>query len=307
MQKNKIKKTVIFSNYECNNNCIFCVDADKRLLPARTFEEMKKEISGAKKSGSDYLEIIGGEFTIRKDAVEIIKFAKKLKFKNISITTNGRLFSYFDYVEKFVNAGITDIVFSIHGHNEKLHDSLTMAQGSFQQIIESLANLKKLKFKNLGTNTTIVKQNYKHLSEIGKFIFDQGIKNAEFIFVDPTYGGAKNNFEKIVPKISLIAPQIKKCLDIGRINSQPHWHIRYVPLCIFEKYLDQISELDEVKKFQTEHIAEDFVNRDVEGSRRMIARVKGPQCKQCRLNNICEGIWKEYAKHYGFNELTPLK
>jgi radical SAM protein with 4Fe4S-binding SPASM domain len=99
---------------------------------------------------------------------------------------------------------------------------------------------------------------------------------------------------------------VHKCLDIGKRERLPHWHIRYVPLCYFQDYLDQVSELDEVKKFQTEHIAPDFTNLDVESSRAEVGRVKGKQCRQCKLNDVCEGIWRKYVEHYGVDELKPI-
>jgi len=307
MKKNSlIKKTVIFTSYDCNNQCIFCIDAGKRNLPGKSTQEIKEEMAEAKKRGSTYLELIGGELTVRKDALLLVGFAKELGFKVISTATNGRMYSYLDYTKKMINAGLTHIIFSIHGHGAKLHDSLTQSPGSFKQLLDGLENFKKLGFKNIGSNTTIVKQNYKKLPQIGGFIYRAGIKNAEFIFVDPNYGGAKINFKKLVPKISEIAPYVKKCLDIGKKHKLGHWHIRYVPLCYFQDYLDQISELDEVKKFQTEHLAPDFVNYDVEGSRSVVGRVKTQRCKGCKLYNICEGIWREYYKQLGDRELKPV-
>jgi len=35
--------------------------------------------------------------------------------------------------------------------------------------------------------------------------------------------------------------------------------------------------------------------------------VKGPMCVNCKSNNKCEGIFKEYAERKGFNELKPVK
>ena len=304
--KKKINKTVIFTNYQCNNSCIFCIEENKRNMPARTTVEIKNEIVKAKKRGTTYLEFIGGEFTIRSDALELIKFAKENGFKTIMIATNGRMLSYEKYAKEFIKAGLTSIVFSIHGHNEKLHDSLTRSKGSFKQLISGLKYFQKLKFSNIGSNTTIVKQNYKYLPEIGKFIFDLGIRNSEFIFVDPNDGAPKKNFEKIVPKISTAAPYIRKCLDIGKSNKIDHWHIRYVPLCYFKDYLTQISELDEVEKFKTEHIAQDFENLSVEISRAQVGRIKPLKCQSCCLHKKCEGIWKEYIRKYGDNELKPI-
>jgi len=299
-----IKKTVIFAGYDCNNQCVFCINSEKRHLPPRTTEEIKNELIDAKRRGSTYAEFIGGEFTIRQDSLQLIRFAKTIGFKTINMATNGRILSYEKYAKSIVNAGLTDVVFSIHGHSSELHDGLTQAPGGIRQLIKGLDNLKKLKFKNIGANTAIVKQNYKFLPQIGKFISDLGIRNTEFIFVDPNYGGAHVNFNELVPHISEVAPYARRCLDIGK--KYPHWHIRYVPLCYFQKYLNQVSEIDEVKKFKTEHIAADFKNYSVESSRAEVGRIKTKRCDNCSLNSMCEGIWKEYIKHYGDKELKPV-
>jgi len=65
---NKIKKTVIIVGYNCNNNCRFCIDSEKRELHNKTTQEIKQEMILAKERGTTYLEFIGGEVTIRPDA-----------------------------------------------------------------------------------------------------------------------------------------------------------------------------------------------------------------------------------------------
>lgn len=309
----QIKKTVIFAGYRCNNRCTFCINYDKRQIPSPSYLEVKKEMISAKKRGSTYLEIIGGEPTVRPDIISLIKFAKELNFDVIMIATNGRMLSYEDFARTILKAGLNSIVFSIHGHTAKLHDSLTQAPGSFKQLNKGVRNvqkiIKELNLKvSLGTNTTIVKQNYKYLPQIGEYIRNLCLHNAEFIFVDPSYGGAYNDFDKIVPKISTITPYVHKCLDIGKKYKIPHWHIRYVPLCYFQDYLDQISELQEVQNYSSvEHIAPDFYNPNASENRKIIGRSKPERCQGCKLYIQCEGIWKEYLKHYGNEELKPVK
>lgn len=302
--KQKINKTVIITDYRCNNNCIFCIYRERReeLVP-RTTREIIELMDIARKRGSNYLEFIGGEFSIRPDCIELVKYGKRIGFDTISLTTNGRMYSYPKFAKAMVKAGLTSIVFSIHGPNAKIHDKLTQSPGSFKQLMAGWENFRKLSFKNIGTNTTIVKQNYKLLPEIGKLLFGNDIRNAEFIYVDPNYGGARMDFFNIMPTITDVMPYIKKCLDIGKINKISHWHIRYMPLCYLSDYLDQISELQEKKIFHTEHFGPDFQNFDVERSREMVGREKSKVCKKCKLNNVCEGIWKEYAKHHGLKEL----
>lgn len=302
----RIKKTVIILGYTCNNNCVFCVYSEKDRKNNRPLAEIKDSIMEAKVAGTTYLEFIGGETTIRPDFLQILRFAKQFEFETISITTNGRALYYAKYAKEILEAGLTSIVFSIHGHNAKLHDSLTQVPGSFEQLLGAIENVKNLGFKNIGSNTTVVKKNYKDLEKIGKFIYGLGIRNSEFIFVDPNQGGASLDLEKMVPRISKAAPYIRKCLEIGRANKIPHWHIRYVPLCFFEDFLDQISEIQEVKSFKTQHIGPDFINLDVENSRSEIGRTKGIQCVNCKLNDICEGIWRKYVDEFGDEELLPI-
>lgn len=303
----KIKKTVIITGYKCNNMCLFCIDEDKRGLREKTTDEMMAEIISAKKRGSTYLEFIGGEVFIRLDILKLIAFASGLGFKTINIATNGRMLAYRDFSEKVVKAGLTDIIFSIHGYDDFSHDLLTGVPGSFKQLMKGFVNMKKiLGIEHIGSNTTIVKQNYKNIEKIGKMIYGWGIRNSEFIFVDPSYGASFKRFSENVPRISEAAPYIRKCLDIGKEKKCGHWHIRYVPLCYFQDYLDQVSELDEVKKFNSEHLAPDFENFNVEDSRKEIGRMKTERCRGCKLFDKCEGIWREYVRNYGDKELIRI-
>lgn len=304
---NRIKKTVIMTGYSCNNQCGFCYNLRKRNLPERKTKEIINEIIAARKRGTAYLEIIGGEQTIRSDIIDIVKFAKNLGFKVISMATNGRMFSYRDFAKKIIHAGLNHLIFSLHGHTDKLHDSLTNVKGSFEQLLEGLKNVKKLGIEKIGSNTTIVRQNYRFLFNIGNILYNFGIRNAEFIFVDPSRGGAYEHFDEFVPRISEAAPYIRRCLDIGKENQVQHWHIRYVPLCYFLDYEDRISELHERRVFKTEHIAPDFKNFDVENSRKKIGRIKPFRCRQCKKYDICEGMWREYYNRYGDKELKPLR
>lgn len=308
MPNQLIKKTVIITGYICNNRCQFCIDDDKRDLKEKSTAEIKQEMYLARERGTTYLELIGGEVFIRPDIISLLKLAKKIGFATISIATNGRMLGYIDFAQSVVAAGLTDIIFSLHGHTRELHDGLTQSPGSFDELLKGVKNMKDLLgLEHMGTNTTIVKQNIKQLKDIGELIYSSGIRNSEFIFVDPSYGAAFNNFHKFVPKISMAAPFIHNCLKIGQRGDVRHWHIRYVPLCYFTDYLDQVSELLEIRIFQSEHIAPDFQNYDVETSRKEIGRAKTKRCQNCRLFDKCEGIWQEYLRQYGDEELSKVK
>ena len=52
--------------------------------------------------------------------------------------------------------------------------------------------------------------------------------------------------------------------------------------------------------------APDFFNPDIQKGRRLVGRAKTIKCRGCRLFDQCEGIWKEYLKRYGDDELNMV-
>lgn len=307
MKEEKKLKIVLFTGYACNNNCAFCIDADKRALPQKSTPELLREVLRARNKGAYILEIIGGEATIRPDFARVVAAAKKLGIPQVSCATNGRVFADPDAARRIVRAGIDSVIFSVHGPDARTHDSLTRAPGSFAQLKKGLANLKALGFNRVHGNTTVVKANMAALPDLARFYIRRRIRNVEYIFVDPNYGGAKNDFEVLVPRISKAAPFMRKALALGRAAGMDQWKARYVPLCHFRRCLDQISEINEREIFVAEHWAPDFVNRDAIGSRAAVGRRKPPRCRGCALYGSCEGIWVEYLRRYGDSELKPVR
>lgn len=303
----KLLKVVLFTGYSCNNRCLFCVDADKRGLPERTTKELLKLIYAAGKKGADILEIIGGEATIRPDFAALVRAAKKIGIASVACATNGRVLADIAAAKNIMSAGLDSVIFSIHGPTAKAHDALTASPGSFAQLMKGVANLRQLGFKRINGNTTVVKGNMRSLPALAALYVKLGIRNVEYIFVDPNYGGAKNNFEELVPRISAAAPYMKKALRVGRAAGFGQWKARYVPLCHFKGFESQISELNERALFLTEHWAPDFVNTDAIGSRSAVGRRRPAACKGCARHNVCEGLWTEYLKHYGDGELKAFR
>jgi MoaA/NifB/PqqE/SkfB family radical SAM enzyme len=300
-------KVVLFTGYACNNNCLFCIDADKRDLPQKSTAELLRETARARARGAEVLEIIGGEATIRPDFARLVAAAKKLGIPQVSCATNGRVFADKAAARKIAASGIDSLIFSVHGPDARVHDALTRAPGSFAQLRKGLENLRELGFPNICGNTTVVKQNMAALPRLAAFYVKRGIRNVEYIFVDPNYGGAKNDFMRLVPRISAAAPHMRRALQLGRRAGFAQWKARYVPLCHFEGFLDQISEINERRVFLTEHWAPDFVNEDAGASRAEVARRRTGRCRGCALYAACEGLWTEYLKRYGDAELKPVK
>jgi MoaA/NifB/PqqE/SkfB family radical SAM enzyme len=311
-----LRKVVLVPGYQCNNRCVFCVNSGKRELKLRGTPEVKREILAAAGRGGDYLEFAGGENTIRPDFCLLVKFARKCGFKAVAVATNGRMFSYPDFAKRAIDSGLTEIIFSVHGPAAAVHDRLTGVKGSFRQLLRGIENVRKSFRGTLGTNTAVTRLNYRSLPQTGKFISGLGFYNSEFIYADPSYGGVKEDFRRLMPRISECAPYLRACLDLAAgwpmkigVRGAYNWAARYVPLCYFSEYYPrQISEAREGLIYaNVRHVAPDYQSSDAMKGRRELGRGKTARCRGCALFSECEGIWKEYLRVYGDAELKPLK
>ena len=293
--------------YECNNNCLFCYAGDKKgSFPSMATQQVKEELKKAKERGVTFIDFNGGEPTIRLDIIELVRFAKKLGFREIAVTSNGRMFYYREFCEKIIEAGLNHAVISIHGHVPELHDFLTQVKGSFLQAITGIRNLKEIKPDiYVCINTVITRYNYRFLPNILKKVHSLGVDGIEFIFPHPR-GNAWKNFDEIVPTYTEVRPIIPKTIELGKKLGIKHLVFRYFPMCMMFGYFDYLSELVALNVLREQHVGPEFVDLEVEKGRKLYGRVKGPQCKLCKYNSICEGIWKEYAERRGFEELVPV-
>ncbi len=300
-------KTSILLGYRCNNNCRFCYCGDKKeTVPPLSTEEAKTKIELGRKQGSTIVDFLGGEPTIRKDLPELIEFAKKTGYRSVSITTNGRMLSDRNYAEKLACSGLTQVIFSVHGHTPKLHDFLTQTEGSFEQLEQGMKNLKEANPKiYYCTNTVILKPNIKHLPEIAAKCIELGANGMEFIFPHPM-GNARKNFDCMVPRLGELIGVLQETVAVGTKNGLKHIAVRYVPFCYLrgiEFFAGEYSALSEMKEV---HLAPEFEDFNVEQGRKASGRVKGIQCFGCTKNDECEGIFNYYAEKRGFSELVPI-
>jgi len=297
-KKRKIKRADIKLGYTCNNRCRFCVQGRKReVLKDLTTEEIKSILRKARKTANGVV-FTGGEPSIRKDFFEILSYAKKLGFERIQAQTNGRLFAYKDFAEQAVEAGMNEFGVSIHGHIPELHNWLTCSE-SFYQTIQGIKNVKELGIP-VYTNTVITKSNYRHLPELALLLVNLGVNQFQLAFPH-ALGSAYENFDSIVPRMTLIMPYVKRALDIG-IRNGVKVMTEAIPYCLMPGYKKFIAE----RIIPSTEIYELGSKIDFDKLRPNFAKSKGHNCKKCRYYNICEGTWKEYPEKFGFSEFKPV-
>ncbi|UCD07646.1 MAG: radical SAM protein [Candidatus Aenigmatarchaeota archaeon] len=296
-----MKRLDLKVGFSCNNNCRFCVQAHKKHLGDRTMEELEREMDKGIETECEEIVFTGGEPTIRNDIIELVKYAKDAGYRIIQLQSNGRMFSYMDFVKKLIKAGANDFSPALHGHIPEIHDYLTRSPGAFNQLIQGIKNLRELD-QHILTNSVVNKINYKYLPEFARLFVSLKVNQFQFAFIH-AIGNAWENFDSMVPRKSDVKPYIHRALDIG-INADLGVMVEAYPFCFMQGYEKYCAE-----RFMpsTEIRYADLYVEDFEKDRKKSGKKKFPQCKRCKFDLICEGPWKEYPEKFGDSEFKPVK
>jgi len=297
-----MKKADIKVSFSCNNNCKFCIVADKGRHKKKTTHEIMKDIDSAKTSGINEIIFTGGEPTIRKDIFQIIEYASKTGFNKVGIYTNARMLSYPEFTSRLVKCGLNWCLVSLHGHNENIHDSLTQVNGSFRQTTKGIKNIVESGIEVIN-NITITKTNYTSLSDIINLLKALGVKYTNMTFVD-IMGNAFEFREDIVISYCELKPYLIDAIETAKGIECFKTTTENVPLCILGKFWRYARENNFARdKWVFNEPQSDSIDFN---KSRTESKFKKKSCLSCCLNDKCEGIRNIYAKIYGDEEFNPI-
>jgi len=272
----------IYIGYYCNNNCIFCSESDEYLekLEMKTLKKIKEEILEVRKN-YDFVSFMGREPTLRKDLSSILKFAGKLNFKQISVATNGRMFSYPKFVKKILSTGLNQVGFSLSGAKVSTHDKQTQVPGSFKQIIQGISNVVRMKKPEVSVlvNITLNRLNYLELDEMIKLLIKLGIREINILFIAPL--SRRSYTKKIIMKMSKLGKFVFKI--IKKYSKNPELKILLV-------------------EFLPCSLPKEARNYFFTCLEKNPNKVKIPLCKNCKFEEKCDGVLQSYIDLYGFKE-----
>jgi hypothetical protein len=108
--------------------------------------------------------------------------------------------------------------------------------------------------------------------------------------------------DTVMPRFTDVQGPLLAALDIGRRHGVPCM-VEAVPLCFLRGWERFAAEwyIPRTKIFDATWIVEDYTElRTREGKR------KGEVCRSCVHLSTCEGPWREYPEHYGWDEFEPV-
>lgn len=307
---NLIKTLLVTTGYTCNNKCLMCSVEEKRCaFPDREMRDIELDLKGGRLKDFTEIEFTGGEPTARRDLLELVARAKALGYERISLSTNGRMFSYDDYCQKLIEAGLNKATISLLGPDEKIHNAITRTPESFNETMAGIKNLKKFPNFQVNISTVVSSLNYEHLQEIAELVLSLGIKNWYLLDLIPE-GAAQENYMRLAvtqKELSRVLNQLTSSLD----NFQELGFFDF-PFCLFSPEMinnqkinfintQKRGEMTEQVGFNPERIVKDECGLYSDELRRQIG-----VCAECRFKEKCGGVWKEYLDKFGGDETVEL-
>ncbi|PHO06609.1 hypothetical protein BFT35_10580 [Thermoanaerobacterium thermosaccharolyticum] len=284
--------------YFCNFRCAFCVVGDRRknrknLSNKKILEYLDKIMAD---NYIDTIHISGGEPTIYKGLIDLLKEIQKRKIKNIILHTNAVMLAN-DLYAKNVLSIITNIFVSLHTLNEETHESISGIKNQLQLQLRGIKNCVSAGVTTL-VNTVITKENLHELIDISNYLIKINV-NGWMVTFPFIAGWLRGKEEKIIPNSlnelkSYLYPVIENC-----INKNFHIISNGIPLCYFDKYLPNlINSYKAINEMgfdwsNRKLIDSESVNNNDEYMIEDVSNIYKPKrCKRCLLNYDCSGFCK---------------
>ncbi|MCD6224543.1 MAG: radical SAM protein [Deltaproteobacteria bacterium] len=305
----------------CDLRCRLCyADSSKKLKGELTTEKVFQIIDNIAEAGTVSVIFGGGEPTLRKDLLEIVRYTSQ--FMNAAINTNGHLFAEQpEYLNRLVNAGLSQVKISVDGLKAS-HD-WNRGRGSFDKTMKALENCKKAGVPQIILIMTATKMNCHEIPRLMNLAVNLG---ADFCMVEfvPT-GRGKNepdqvltmeqrkemfkflhNAQKVNTKGKIqfenryIIAEDKKCMDICCDSNAPCGFYDFSVGCITGIYQYCISATGkviagdvfvpelEVGDLTRERLSDIWRNSEKLKSLRNREDLKG-KCGSCAYRFVCGG------------------
>ena len=175
----------------CNANCKPCFyrrELYKEINKTKilSIEQWDNVLSEAKELGAKELIISGGEPTLYKNLIDLIKIGKRYQM-HVCVNTNGSLITE-EFAKNLVTAGLDEVRISIYSPKPKIHDEIRSFDGLWEKATNAVRIFRKLTKKNSSFNiiaqTIIFNKNYRDLPELFQLYYELGVTTINLSYIE---------------------------------------------------------------------------------------------------------------------------
>jgi MoaA/NifB/PqqE/SkfB family radical SAM enzyme len=289
----------------CNFACAFCVWGDslcRRDDPVE-WSGLEAFLTEHRGEGFEWVNLHGGEPTLRRDLFRLLALIRLLGYPNVSLQTNGWALANRRFTERLAEGGVSLVVISLHGATAGVHDGLVGAPGSLARLLRGMDHLAALGIA-MRTNTVITRENLSELPAIADLAVGHGAREVNLSSLMPS-GRAWSGAETPAPSFRAVrgpvAAAVRRAEEGGaRVT------LEGFPFCAAPHLEDRCLHRDGATGDQITCFIHGSVwaNHDTHVERSL--KSKRSQCRQCRYDERCPGVYTLYAHARGWEEFQPV-
>lgn len=288
----------------CTNRCLFCGDVRGKIAEPST-EQVERRLKDARREGYDGLELSSKEFTLRSDALVLVRRARELGFRMVHLVTNGQSLADPAAAARVLDAGVNKLTISLHSDRPELEAAVTLNPAGFDKKVAAIANVLSLLPRReavcvFSVNTVMTPKTAPFLDRIMGFVAGLGVRRHNVYF--PRVGGfMADDFDRAVPRFSELAAPLSRGLEKSRAAGVV-CSVVDVPPCVVPEHAHAVCP----------RLAKDVYRGKAGAAPRTAAfdarreKVKGSPCGTCAAADACEGVYSAYVERRGWSEFTPL-
>jgi len=287
----------------CNALCGFCIVYDSLNRPElnMTDEQIFTTIDKAAADGATEIGYSGGEPTVHPRMAEIIRYARDKGFIHQSMNTNGIKFKKEAYCREIIEAGLTSLDFSIHGHTDEIHDNLVARKGALEAIRKGCGHLRELQKEHrfhMSATVVVTRENHQHLKEVCELLTELGTDNKRIKYAYEGNLRSEAIINHVMPYQDVI-PSIKDAIEY-LVTTQRGFHITHIPLCMMGEHAAFSRD------FERRNTLMVFKKEAEVGDEAHHFRRDADECTRCVLRNLCTRLDGAYEEYHGRPDLTAF-
>ncbi len=288
----------VILGYDCNLACDYCTITPEMRRHALTTERVLAAMKTGRARGYDTVSFTGGEPTIRRDLIGLVKAARRLGFIDVKVQTNGLVLGQADNARRLREAGVDRIHLSIHTHEAEAYDALVRSPGSYATMV---AGLERVVASGAAVVADVIlkKDTVERLGGAITWLWDRGVRAADLWFVSLTDGNRDNVGS--LPRMTDAVPAMAEAFGFARAHGMTVRSL-HVPRCLlgadrvhaYDPGADRVLVVTPEATFELK-------------DSRLAGRIHVPACGGCPFEQVCPGVRPDYLEVYGDSEVAAAR
>jgi MoaA/NifB/PqqE/SkfB family radical SAM enzyme len=292
--------------YTCPERCTFCSEEHRMQTYRRypvTWGRVATILRTHASRGVKNVHLTGGEPTIHPDFIDTLVLAKKLGMRT-SVGTIGTKLVDEDYASRALPY-LDEALFSLHGPNAQVHDSLAGREGSFEQVTTAIQTALRIKPEfGAYVNTVVTNHNVRALPDTVELADRLGAKLIVISNTTPE-GNGYDRYQELAVPLEVLR-EVLPTVPARAKNAI----IRFfgTPMCVLGSH-DMLSNdlhWDPRVTVEWQSAPGKVMFDGIYSWAPDRKRVHTKECETCERSKVCMGVFDRYAELYPTDALRPI-